>query len=155
MEANEITVEGIGTIDKSEWVVVLSMDETVLLSRLGNQDSPKLWLTVEEWEGRPAPTEIPKPTVTFEHEPPVKFNNFQEATEAMAELKDKRKEKKKKEEKRTDMSTVPVEELDKLRTDELFTLALFTQGEKLVREKLYCALGHCQSGCKSCSKKDE
>lgn len=153
MEAQEIEVKGIGKVNRADWVVVLSMDDTVLLSRMGNQNSPKLWLTVEEWEGRPAPKEIPKPTVKFEKEPPTKFTNFKEAAEALS--KQKAKKQAKKEEKRTDMSGIPIEELDKLRTDELFTLALFTQGEETVREKLYCALGHCKNKCSGCDVGEE
>ena len=53
MEAQELDVKGIGKIDKGDWMVVLNMDDTVLLARMTDQTGPKLWLTIEEWEGRP------------------------------------------------------------------------------------------------------
>jgi len=151
MEAQEVEVKGIGTINKADWLVVLNMDDTVLLSKLGEQNGPKLWLTIEEWEGRltmEEATEKVQPTVKFEKEPPVKFTNFAEAAEAIS--KQKAEKQKKTEKKRADMSGIPIDELDKLKTSELFTLALFTQGDELVRDKLYCALGHCKNKCGGC-----
>jgi len=156
MEAQEIEVKGIGTISKSDWVVVLNMDETVLLTEISNQNGPKLWLTVEEWEGRPTMEEAVEklqPTVKFEKEPPTKFTTFQEAKDAFAEQKARKMAEK--EEKLTNMSTIPVEELDKLKTSELFSLAIYTQGEEVVRDKLYCALGHCKNKCGGCDVGEE
>ena len=156
MEAQEIEVKGIGTISKSDWVVVLNMDETVLLTEISNQNGPKLWLTVEEWEGRPTMEEAVEklqPTVKFEKEPPTKFTTFQEAQDAFAEQKARKMAEK--EEKLTNMSTIPVEELDKLKTSELFSLAIYTQGEEVVRDKLYCALGHCKNKCGGCDVGEE
>lgn len=156
MEAQELDVKGIGKIDKADWMVVLNMDDTVLLARMTDQTGPKLWLTIEEWEGRPTMEEAMEkmqPTVKFEKEPPTKFTNFQEAADAFAAQKERKMAEK--EEKRTDMSTIPVEELDKLKTSELFSLAIFTQGEEMVRDKLYCALGHCKNKCGGCDAGEE
>ena len=36
-----------------------------------------------------------------------------------------------------------------------FTLALFTQGDEIVRDKLYCALGHCKNKCGGCDVGEE
>ena len=151
MEAQEIEVKGIGTINKADWGVVLNMDDTVLIARMTDQTGPKLWLTIEEWEGRPTMEEAVEklqPTVKFEKEPPTRFKNLEEAAEAFSKKKEeilaKREEKApEKEEKQTEATTVPREELDKLKTNELFALALFTRDEETVRKNLYCALGHC------------
>jgi hypothetical protein len=151
MEAQELNVKGIGTINKSDWAVVLNMDDTVLIARMTDQTGPKLWLTIEEWEGRPTleeAVEKMQPTVKFEKEPPVKFKTLEEAAEAFSKKKEeilakKADEAPEKEEKQTEVTTVPREELDKLKTNELFALALFTRDEETVRKNLYCALGHC------------
>jgi len=151
MEAQELDVKGIGKLDKNDWMVVLNMDDTVLLARMTDQTGPKLWLTIEEWEGRPTMEEAMEkvqPTVKFEKELPTKFTNFEEAAEAFAAQKEKILAKKaeispEKEEKQTEATTVPREELDKLKTSELFALALFTRDEETVRKNLYCALGYC------------
>jgi hypothetical protein len=151
MEAQELDVKGIGKIDKADWMVVLNMDDTVLLARMTDQTGPKLWLTIEEWEGRltmEEAVEKVQPTVKFEKEPPTRFKNFKEASEAFSKQKEgilaKKAEKSpEKEEKQTEATTVPREELDKLKTNELFALALFTRDEETVRKNLYCALGHC------------
>jgi len=111
---------------------------------------------VEEWEGRPTMEEAVEklqPTVKFEKEPPTKFTTFQEAKDAFAEQKARKMAEK--EEKLTNMSTIPVEELDKLKTSELFSLAIYTQGEEVVRDKLYCALGHCKNKCGGCDVGEE
>jgi hypothetical protein len=153
METNEVYIEGVGTLNRNEWVVVMNADETLLLASLDDQNLPKIWVTAAEWEGRPTPEEAAMPTVKFEKEPSVKFSSMKEATDAFMKSKLK-KQKEEKEQRETDMSTIPFEEIEKLTTDELLVLALMTQGEKLVRDKLYCALGHCQTGCKSCKKDD-
>jgi hypothetical protein len=157
MESNEIHIDGIGKINRAEWVVVMNSDDTLLLAALENTDKqPKLWVTVNEWENRPEQTDSELATVKFEKEPSVKFNSMKEATEAFMKSQAREKKKKEKEEKveKTDMSTIPFEELEKLATDELIVLAVMTQGEEVVRDKLYCALGYCQTGCKSCKKDD-
>ena len=92
MEAQELDVKGIGKIDKGDWMVVLNMDDTVLLARMTDKTGPKLWLTIEEWEGRPTMEEAMEkvqPTVKFEKELPTKFTNFEEAAEAFAAQKRK------------------------------------------------------------------
>ena len=91
-----------------------------------------------------------QPTVKFEKEPSVKFKTFKEAADAVSRAKRKPKEKITEE-----VPPYTFEDLKKLNIDELFVLSLLTQGEKVVRDKLYCALGFCQTGCKNCKKDEE
>lgn len=153
METNEVYIDGVGTINRSEWVVVMSAEDTLLLASLDDQNLPKIWVTAEEWEGSPTQQADIQPTVKFEKEPSVKFKSMKEATDAFMKRQLKKREEKQ-EPQEPDVSEVPFEELEKLATDELLVLALITKGEKIVRDKLYCALGHCQTGCKACKKDD-
>ena len=52
MEPNEIYIDGIGKVNKSEWIIVMNSDDTFLLASLEDQELPKLWVTADEWEGK-------------------------------------------------------------------------------------------------------
>lgn len=134
---NTVNIPGIGEVVKSDYVITLDLEDTFLLTRMGNPMSPKIWVTKAEWEGR----------VVEEPEPPEempKFGSFNEALEAFSAAKEEKLKKGELEEfkEAPEGCLYPLDELEKLRLDELLIIITMAYGEKAVRKKLYAMDGH-------------
>ena len=134
---NTINIPGIGKVVRSNYIITLDLDDTLLLSRMGNPMSPKIWVTKDEWEGR-----VPKEPAPPEEMP--KFESVKDAMTAFNEAKQEKLEKGELEEFKDapDGCLYPLDELKKLRLDELLIILTMAYGEKTIRKKLYTIDGH-------------
>ena len=131
--------ETLGEIDKDDWSLLLLDEETMLL--LNKEDkNRKIWVMADEWkqQQKEAPKKVVSETLTLQQVEPE-----QEIVGGVSERGTEVEWK---------GDTITLDSLKKLKFDELLFYAMLQFKEEEIREKIYCLFGHCQSGCKSCSK---